>query len=457
MLSSKQASIFLFLEGFASIAIQFLILRQLSPFVGSSVIVVSIVISIFLAALAGGYYSGGKVAENHTGKLSRNLFLAATILGIFGSYSFVLLFFNLFSGAGTLFAFIVYLLLVMAPSVFFVAQTIPILANSMQHGSVGEKTGNTLLFSTIGNVFGGVITTVIIMYYFGISWALVFTSMILYALSITLSSRKRRVSFYLMFLVPLVFSVNISMSETFFVKETAYANYGVIEDVNHTYFIANESGASMLSKESGKGFPYIENIKEMIAHYKKRGSLPDILVLGAGGFALTAEVGAPIGNVTYVDIDTQIRRTAEKYFLKKKIVGNFVGKDARVFLREDASLYDFIIVDAYTNKTTIPESLTTLEFYKSVRTHLKPEGHMISNIILDPFLRDSFSVRLDNTIRLAFHTCYTQVIFSKGGGTNSLYLCKEGSSGKKNDQSFYSDSHNRATVDNFISHFTRDK
>ena len=49
----------MFLEGVVSISLQFLVLRQLMPYAGSSIITTSIVISVFLAALAFGYKDGG--------------------------------------------------------------------------------------------------------------------------------------------------------------------------------------------------------------------------------------------------------------------------------------------------------------------------------------------------------------------------------------------------------------
>lgn len=52
MISSQRAMSILFLEGLASSGVQMVTIRQTVPFVGSSVLCTSIIISCFLGALA---------------------------------------------------------------------------------------------------------------------------------------------------------------------------------------------------------------------------------------------------------------------------------------------------------------------------------------------------------------------------------------------------------------------
>lgn len=64
-LSKRRTTFILFLEGFVSVSLQMLMMRQLVPFVGSSVVVSSLVVGFFLASLSLGYAMGGRVKENH--------------------------------------------------------------------------------------------------------------------------------------------------------------------------------------------------------------------------------------------------------------------------------------------------------------------------------------------------------------------------------------------------------
>ena len=449
MLSHKEASVFLFLEGFASVAIQFLILRQITPFVGSSVIIVSIVISLFLAALALGYHRGGSVTQGHTEILARNLFVAAGILGIFGSYVFVAGIYRTFNHTDAMVLLLGYLLFVMVPVVYLVAQTIPILVNSMSAETAGKKTGDALLFSTVGNVFGGILTTVVIMYYLGVSWALVFTVAILFTLSIVISEHKKNALILFAVLFPLIVMLNIGFGKYFFVAETAYANYRVKEEKGNRYFLANKSASSKIDTESKEGYAYLEKVKQIIAGYAPYMKDPNVLVLGTGGFTLTADDTLKIP-VHYVDIDTQIKEIAEKYFLKEKIKGTFSGEDARVFLRGITEKYSFILVDAYSNQKSIPGNLTSVEFYREISTQLKSNGLMISNMIMDPFLSDDFSKRMDNTIRASFRSCFRDVVQAWPGSGNVLYVCTNTEqAAASTTNTIYRDNNNKATVDYF--------
>ena len=450
MLTHKYASLFLFLEGFASIAIQFLILRQLTPFVGSSVIIVSIVISVFLAALAMGYHRGGSITTNHTEILANNLLYAATILGLFASYFFISILYHYINFLNPIMLLVIYLVAIMAPMVYFVAQTIPILVNSMKAKTSAKQAGDALLYSTLGNVFGGIITTVIIMYFVGTSWAIMLTVTILLVLSLTITSDRKKAMLKILILLPLVFFINIIYTKKIFVAETAYANYSVETINDNKHFIINRSNSSFIDNKTKKVYPYIENIQKMIKLYAFDIPNPQILILGAGGFTLNFHKDLP-GTFHYVDIDQRIKTIAEKHFLKEDINATFTGKDARLFLNESTSKYDIIIVDAYTNAYAIPENLSTVEFYRLISHKLKPRGLLISNVIADPFLSDSFSKLMDNTIRAPFTSCFTNVIDSIGGNANILYICSIRPVDKEEETTLiYHDNTNRVSIDYFL-------
>ena len=55
MTTKRKAALILLLEGLASSGLQMITIRQTVPFVGSSVLCTSIIISCFLGALALGY------------------------------------------------------------------------------------------------------------------------------------------------------------------------------------------------------------------------------------------------------------------------------------------------------------------------------------------------------------------------------------------------------------------
>jgi len=453
MLNKKSAIVFLFFEGFAAIAIQFIILRQITPFVGSSVVVTSFVISIFLGALAVGYKKGGEVNSNYLEVLSKNLLKAAILLGLLGSYLFLTVLYMYTTSINPFFVLIVYLLLVMSPIVYYVAQTIPILVNSMDDKKSSQKAGNALSFSTIGNMFGGIVTTVLVMYYLGISWAVTITVTILFVLSLSISKDKRQILLYIIVIFPIIFIVNIQYSNSVHVSETIYSNYSVVHSHNKSQLFINRSFSSKLSHKDKKPYKYLEQIKDILVNHPSYSDSAKILVIGAGGFTLNADKTLK-GEILYVDIDGKIQDIVEKYFLKEPINGKFKGKDARIFLRNHQGYFDFIIVDAYFSTYSIPENLTTVEFFKGVGQKLKPEGIMIANIIANPYLSDTYSRRMDNTIRASFMSCYTSVVGYKTTKKNILYICSDELRAKAHKTAIiYSDQKNQPSIDFLKSRF----
>jgi spermidine synthase len=446
-MTHRQAAVFLFLEGFASIAIQFLVLRQLTPFVGSSIIITSLVISAFLASLALGYRKGGRIRENHAEILARNLFKAAVVIGLFVSYSFISLYFEQTSFLGGIISTSLYLFVFMVPAVYWVAQTIPLLVNFVVAGTSSQKAGDALLFSTLGNVVGGIITTVIIMYYLGVSWALFITCGTLLLLAFYVSSLKNYALALTISSFFCIYQINISMDDQHFVASNSYANYQVAQTADHIYFFSNNSAASSYHKHNGKGFQYIEDIKKAILTYGKNQPEEQVLVIGAGGFSLTADDTIQ-SSVHYVDIDSQIKAVAEQFFLNGPVNAEFTGADARYFLQQNQKKFDFIIVDAYTNKSAIPWSLTTKQFYRQVKENLKENGFMLSNVLANAFKADKFSRRIDNTIKSVFNTCFVNVTLLSKQVANNLYVCTN-SFAEHDSTLIYSDHDNKSIVDYF--------
>src|SRR3990167_10155016 len=81
------------IEGFTSIAIEILTIRQLLPVAGGSVIVTSLIIGIFLLFLAIGYDRGGRTQGDLYFILRRNFFISGIWVGVGLSYLFITFFF----------------------------------------------------------------------------------------------------------------------------------------------------------------------------------------------------------------------------------------------------------------------------------------------------------------------------------------------------------------------------
>jgi predicted membrane-bound spermidine synthase len=444
------------IEGFASIAIEILAIRQLIPVAGSSVIVTSLIIGIFLLSLAFGYEKGGRVTQYLHRTLRRNFLLVAVWVGIGLSYFFINLYFYAvqhYVGAQIIYPLLSYLCLILAPAIYLLGQTLPITMNIVkQDQSAGKIAGNSLGLSTLGSFLGAVLTTVILMHYFGVA----VTVFLIYALLALMALLLSQTNTALLNAVTIslfsgffVYYANIQIEKYSFSLTDNYANYQIYNSQNsklakgEKILIINETQSSFIDNNM-QGFPYIKAAKKIILDDLNLRN-EDILVLGAGGFTLSADV-SDNNNYTYVDIDANIKKVIVPNFITT-IKGKLVINDARTFLNTTEKKYKIILIDVYSDSKAIPAHLVTREFMQAVKSHLQPEGYALLNIIANPTFKDDYSRRLDNTIRAAFGSCTVAPIEYKNSATNIIYVCSNETSPK--DQVVYVDNLNNSTTDSF--------
>lgn len=447
----------IFVEGFVSIAIEILTIRQLLPVAGGSVIVTSLIIGIFLLFLALGYRQGGNQQQNLPYLLRRNFFIVAIWLGIGLSYIFIYTFFYCIqkvSGLHIVYPLLTYLLLVIAPLIYLLGQTVPITMNMIkQNRPAGSIGGNALGISTLGSFLGAILTTLVFMYFFGVAWTVFFNFILLILLSLVLTSNKTSLLVHSIFTAVAIFIVyafNIKIENLTFDLTNQYANYQVVSGKNYQLqndakmLIINEAASSMIDKNN-KGFQYAELVKKILFDDLKLRDA-DILVLGAGGFSISAE--NTFGNhITYIDVDKQIKKVTVPKFIPK-LNSDLIIYDARHYLNVTDKKYQAILADAYSDIKSVPAHLITREYIMKIREHLREDGVAIFNMLGNPMLSDSYSKRIDNTIKSVFPNCMAIPIRYSNRVTNILYACSNTVT-HQYDRVVYSDNLNNSTTDSF--------
>lgn len=445
----------LLLEGFITISVEILTIRQLLPFFGNSVIITSIIIGFFLLFLALGYWQGGSYRQDFFQKLSRNFTLSVFWIGIGLSYALIDLFYYLAViqfHLSYLLSLSIYLLLVLAPIVFWLGQTVPLTTNLFnQQQRVSHISGRALFLNTLGSFLGALLTALLFFQYLGVAWTIVINCVLLFALILYLRPHSHlswRLIVALSFVLVGIWDLNTNTEQALFKKTNNYANYQVLEGSDFSRVLQMNRAFSSLLMADKKGFPYIEYIRhllfdELALRHKK------MLFIGAGGFSLSA-LGTHDNEIIYVDVDPQIKQIAESYFLKTTIQGSFVGEDARYYLKHSPTKFDVILSDVYSHQSTIPPALLTKEYFQALANHLNPQGLLIVNIIANPFFKDDYAKTVFNTIHAVFPYCSVLPLSPQNPISNMIYLCPL----TKANTSIYSDNLNTATTDFFNS---RDK
>lgn len=442
----------LLLEGFITISVEILTIRQLMPFFGGSVLITSIIIGVFLLFLALGYWRGGTYRQNFFQQLSHNFTLSMLWIGIGLSYTFIATLYYVTAyplQLPFLLNLSLYLLLILAPVVYWLGQTIPLTTNLFsQQQRVSYISSRALFLSTMGSFSGALLTSLLLFQYLGVAWTVVINCFLLLLLIVSIQSyhQFRLLHTLLLFIAfAFILILNVNAENLSFKKTNNYANYRVIETNTFSKLLQiNQSSSSLLTADH-QAYPYIEYIRNLLF---KQLALKDkkILMIGAGGFTLTAD--ETYGNdVTYVDVDPDIRQIAETHFLEHPIHGQFIGQDARRFLQQSRESFDVIISDVYSHQATIPPALLSMEYFQAIEQHLNPNGLLIANIIANPLFRDEYSMIVHHTIHAVFPYCAVVPLGLEQPLVNMMYVCPK----KKAKKTIYRDDLNTATTDYFKS------
>jgi spermidine synthase len=432
----------LFIEGFVGLSYQMLYIRQLTPYVGNNVIVVSWIIGVFLVFLAIGYKKGGTFSGNVMGKLATNFMVAGAITGLGASSFFLELYFSLVTAPPQTIILLIYAILIIAPSVYLLGQTLPLITSITKGDSIGEISGNVLFLSTIGSFLGAIVTTNILMTYFGSSTTLAIASSMIIALVFILSPSIKKCLISMVIISSIVFC-NTILFYKLYDHSTAFGDSKILEGGGSKALYYNKSYMSVLRNNQTTG--YIRRSQEVLFEDLKIDN-SEILVLGAGGFVLSHKDKSN-NNFTYIDVDGDLKDIAEKDFLKTDINGEFIVDDASAYLIKSDKKYKVIYVDTFSSLSSVPSHMLSIETMNQINNDLTDDGYVVFNIIQDRDFKLNYSRTIHNTINKAFSYCYVENLGMAREIGNVLYLCQ-----KKNnhniDDNFYTNNTNTAGHDN---------
>jgi spermidine synthase len=418
----------IFLEGYIVLSSELLAIRQLIPWTGSGTDTISIIIAAVLMPLAVGYYRGGQfLPKSKNGKvysvrkkLITNLVISSFFLTLGLSYSFIKIFFEeiyFYTGINSRVTLTsIYSIIFLVTPIYLLGQTVPLISNYFSKQRLSTLAGKILFCSTLGSFFGAVFCTLVLMSYLGVHHTTSLTIAGIFLLTLILSKKLLSLASIftgLMLALAITLNSDFQMQKNNIVSNNKYHMVQVIEfDYNNSrFFRINQNDSSIIYTNSDKPYgPYISYIENTFITpiiFKK-----DILVIGAGGFAIGRN--DRLNNYTFVDIDPELKDTAETYFLKEKLSKNkkFVPKPARAFLNQTKNKYDLIILDTFRGPSGSPEHLVTKEFFTQIKAIMKENSILVANTLMTPNFSDKFSINLDNTIRSVFSRVDRQVIQS---------------------------------------------
>lgn len=375
--------------------------RILAPYVGTSTLVWTSVIGVFLLALSTGYYLGGRLADALATKKILALLLLFSGLSIAISRALTLLLplSYLLEIDLRLKAVLLALLLFGLPTLFL-GMVSPYVAklrlNTMT--TSGKTIGNLYALSTIGSLLGTFLGGFILISYFSLSTILGLLVIALFVVALLVTTKTSpKEAMNILFIV-------IASTLLLAMPLLATGSVNIIADINTTYsrflvrqeqrngepvrlLVSDASGIQSgikLSDPNKLLFDYLQIFAKATTTLLPNQPTNNLLI---GGGALTYPryfvTNWPNASITVVEIDPTLTEIAKEYFYFQDHPRiEIINEDGRTALTKFKSkTFDIIYLDAYSSGITIPFHLTTQEMMREVQRVLVPDGQVLINII----------------------------------------------------------------------------
>ena len=413
-----------FFAGMSVMAVELGASRLLAPYFSSSQIVWTIIIGTIMIAMALGNLYGGRSADRHPDpdRLYFRILIAAVwiaaipflgryvIIGISGllvvTVSSGFLIWAGFLACMVIFVFPLFLLGTVTPSL--VKYTMDSLDDS------GAVVGRLNAFNTIGSIIGTFVPTFVTIPAVGTAVTFLIFSGVLLVLGLLyfISARRRFARSAIAVVLFAAFSVaGAGSSFAFWEPNLLYEgesiyNYLQVKDEGDSVVLSTNvlfGVQSVMQKSGGLTGRYYDYAlaAPVLADVTNRED-PSLLILGmgTGTYAVQCREYFPSLAVEGVEIDEAITGLARQHFRLPEDIP-VTTYDGRAFLNVCDRQYDIIMVDAYQD-ITIPFQMSSLEFFRLVRSHLRPGGVMVVNMNVHSDAPGSINDHLADTISAVF-------------------------------------------------------
>lgn len=425
----------IFLNGYVSLSLELVVIRQLGFYVGSSAVVTSIIIGTFLGFMSLGYFKGAspKIPKSNVKNILFASFITIALMGILASsFTLISTYFGLMYSYG-IYSIVtqtfIYSLIFLSVAPFLFGFNTALLSRYL-HKYNSNYTGNIMAWDTIGSVLGSLATTLILMPFIGVNYTIILITVLALVAAYIAKPKPKLLVVFAIIMIPAFWinSTNFLNREHGIIVNNANSTISVEEYGKERILFMNGVSMSFYNPQTRKSADYINYINDSFIYNMPRDKKRSILVLGAGGF--TAGLDDTFNNYTFIDIEKTLKDVSEKKFLGEKLTSNktFIVQDASQFLKNTPLKYDLIILDVYSNSYQVPEDFITAEFMQRIKDRVATNGIIIMNVICSPNFTDEYTRVFDNTFHSVFKTnTQRQVVgqsnpWMEGTGSNVMYI-----------------------------------
>jgi len=382
--------------GIGALATEIAASRLLAPYFGSSTIVWANLIGIVLAALAVGYWLGGKLADRRPEPsllgfivLGAAVFVAAipfvakplldlTVEGLDEA------------SAGAVIGSFLGVLLLCAPPVVLLGMVSPFAIRLAVTGieTAGAVAGRLYALSTAGSLLGTFLPALVLIPAIGTQRTFLVVAALLAASSCFLLGARYLVVAAGLAALVLVPPGAIKSQAGLLHEETSYHQYiQVVEKPDGRRLLFLNEGVAVHSVWrpdsvlTGGVWDAFLALPPLLGRPLER-----VAILGnaAGTTARALAAYYPGVEIDGVELDPAVSRVGRRWFEMGETPALTVhDADARPFLRSTDERYDLVVVDAY-HQPYVPFYLATREFFRLVHDRLAPGGVVALNVAAVP-------------------------------------------------------------------------
>ena len=398
-----------FVSGLVVLGVEVTAFRIVSPYFGSSIFTTTNLLGVILAALALGYWLGGRVADRQADTqtswrhLHQTLIVAAIIVaalptlaplllgamrGWVSGLDWSLILVSL-SGGAVLF-FIPFAILGMVSPWLIRLST-----RSVQHS--GQTAGSFFAWSTLGSLLGTFLPTLVLVPTLSTKRTILLLAVLL-ALVGGLGLARRRwlaPTFLLLALIPATQPRYFALSSNVVVEREGATEYLRIVEQNGRLHLQQDEGYGVHSVYDPNSFTTGMVFDWFAAAPALRQAPPEIAgrlrlgVVGLAGGTVTRQYAEWFGSgspepydlsLSGVELDPETLALARQFFALDQItpeVATATG-DGRVWLAGQEP-FDVLVVDAF-RQLYIPPHLSSREFFSLARERLAPGGVAVVNL-----------------------------------------------------------------------------
>jgi spermidine synthase len=382
--------------GTGSLATEIAASRLLAPYFGSSTIVWANLIGIVLAALAVGYWLGGRLADRRPEPrlLGAIVLTAALWVALTPFVARPLLDATVSSlddaSAGAVIGSFFAVLLIFAPAVVLLGTVSPFairLAITTVE-TAGAVAGRFYALSTAGSLLGAFLPALVLIPLAGTQRTLLGTAVVLaLSASLLLGRRVLVVAAALAALVALPPGAVKAEPGLLYEEESRYQFIQVVE---------RDDGRRLLSLNEGIAVHSVWRADTVLTGgvWDAFLALPPLLGRPLGSVAILGNAAGttaralgefyPAATVDGVELDPAVSDVGRRFFgMEDNPRLDVHDVDARPYLRHTDERYDLIVADAY-HQPYVPFYLATQEFFELARARLEPGGILALNVASVP-------------------------------------------------------------------------